>query len=159
MRRLHIHNAGWILSIKSEVSQEDAKTIIDESKQNFAEHFNKGWLDYRKSVTEAGDWACCRMERQRRHVSRRAGARIHRLPGWLWHDGPGLVAIRKSWHTVRAQLNRTPMPSQELIDPLRGVLARLIAQITPGDIKYSFFCRQRHRGSRRGDQAGENVYP
>jgi putrescine aminotransferase len=41
--------------------------------------------------------------------------------------------------TVRAQLNRTPMPSQELIDPLRGVLARLIAQITPGDIKYSFF--------------------
>ncbi len=32
------------------------------------------------------------------------------------------------------------MPSQELIDPLRGVLARLMAQITPGDIKYSFFC-------------------
>jgi putrescine aminotransferase len=32
------------------------------------------------------------------------------------------------------------MPSQELIDPLRGVLARLIAEITPGDIKYSFFC-------------------
>jgi putrescine aminotransferase len=31
------------------------------------------------------------------------------------------------------------MPSQELIDPLRGVLARLMAQITPGDIKYSFF--------------------
>jgi putrescine aminotransferase len=40
---------------------------------------------------------------------------------------------------VRAQLNRTPMPSQELIDPLRGVLARLLAMITPGDIKYSFF--------------------
>ena len=32
------------------------------------------------------------------------------------------------------------MPSQELIDPLRGVLARLMAEITPGDIKYSFFC-------------------
>jgi putrescine aminotransferase len=31
------------------------------------------------------------------------------------------------------------MPSQELIDPLRGVLARLMALITPGDIKYSFF--------------------
>jgi putrescine aminotransferase len=31
------------------------------------------------------------------------------------------------------------MPSQELIDPLRGVLARLLALITPGDIKYSFF--------------------
>ena len=32
------------------------------------------------------------------------------------------------------------MPSQELIDPLRGVLARLLAEITPGDLKYSFFC-------------------
>ena len=41
--------------------------------------------------------------------------------------------------TVKAQLNRTPMPSQELIDPLRGVLARLMADITPGNIKYSFF--------------------
>jgi putrescine aminotransferase len=42
--------------------------------------------------------------------------------------------------TVRAQMAHTPMPSQELIDPLRGVLARLLAMITPGDIKYSFFC-------------------
>jgi putrescine aminotransferase len=32
------------------------------------------------------------------------------------------------------------MPSQELIDPLRGVLAHLLAEITPGDIKYSWFC-------------------
>ncbi len=40
---------------------------------------------------------------------------------------------------VRAQLGRTPMPSQEPIDLLRGVLARLMALSTPGDIKYSFF--------------------
>jgi putrescine aminotransferase len=31
------------------------------------------------------------------------------------------------------------MPSQELIDPLRGVLANLMSQITPGNLKYSFF--------------------
>jgi putrescine aminotransferase len=31
------------------------------------------------------------------------------------------------------------MPSQELLDPLRGVLARLLAMITPGDIQYFFF--------------------
>ena len=42
---------------------------------------------------------------------------------------------------VRAQLTlRSPMPSQELIDPLRGALARLMALITPGDLQYSFFC-------------------
>jgi putrescine aminotransferase len=41
--------------------------------------------------------------------------------------------------TVKAQLNRSPMPSQELIDPLRGVLAKLLATITPGNLKYSWF--------------------
>ena len=40
---------------------------------------------------------------------------------------------------VQAQLLRTPMPSQELIDPLRGVLARLMSEITPGDLSYSWF--------------------
>jgi putrescine aminotransferase len=42
-------------------------------------------------------------------------------------------------NTVRAQLDRSPMPSQELLDPLRGVLARLLASIMPGDLKYSWF--------------------
>ena len=42
-------------------------------------------------------------------------------------------------NTVKAQLERSPMPSQELIDPLRGVLGRLLASITPGDLKYSWF--------------------
>jgi putrescine aminotransferase len=50
--------------------------------------------------------------------------------GW---SHPDVVAA------VRAQLGRTPMPSQELIDPLRGVLAHLMADITPGDLKYSWF--------------------
>jgi putrescine aminotransferase len=31
------------------------------------------------------------------------------------------------------------MPSQELIDPLRGVLAKLLADISPGDLKYAWF--------------------
>jgi putrescine aminotransferase len=31
------------------------------------------------------------------------------------------------------------MPSQELLDPLRGALARLLALVTPGDLQYFFF--------------------
>jgi putrescine aminotransferase len=42
-------------------------------------------------------------------------------------------------NTVKAQLERSPMPSQELLDPLRGVLGKLLASITPGDLKYSWF--------------------
>lgn len=40
---------------------------------------------------------------------------------------------------VRSQLLCNPMPSQELIDPLRGALARIMADTLPGDISYSFF--------------------
>lgn len=40
---------------------------------------------------------------------------------------------------VIAQLLCNPMPSQELIDPLRGSLARIMSLLLPGKIEYSFF--------------------
>lgn len=130
----------WLEIIhKPSLSQDEAKAIIEESKANFAEHFNKGWLDYRKSVTEAGDWAATEWTGN--------GALFYDVLGREYIDclgGYGLLDL--GWahpevvSAVRAQLTyRTPMPSQELIDPLRGVLARLMAAITPGDIQYSFF--------------------
>ena len=130
----------WIDIIhRTSLTADEGKQIIEESKTNFAEHFNKGWLDYRKSVTEAGDWAATEWTGE--------GAVFRDILGREYIDclgGYGMMAL--GWghpevvDTVRAQLARTPMPSQELIDPLRGVLARLMAQITPGEIKYSFFC-------------------
>ena len=130
----------WLEIIqKTELSEMEAKSIIEESQQNFAEHFNKGWLDYRKSVTEAGDWAATEWTGSgavfqdvlgRQYIDCLGGYGMMDL-GWAH---PEVVAA------VRAQLGRVPMPSQELIDPLRGVLARLMADITPGDIRYSFFC-------------------
>jgi len=129
----------WIELIhKPSLSEAEAKAVIDESKYNFAEHFNKGWLEYRKSVTEAGDWACVEWSG--------SGAIFKDVLGREYIDclgGYGMMDLGWSHpdvvNTVKAQLNRTPMPSQELIDPLRGVLARLLALITPGDMKYSFF--------------------
>jgi putrescine aminotransferase len=133
------YSKRWIDIIhKPTVSESEGKQIIQESKANFAEHFNKGWLEYRKSVTEAGDWAATEWTG--------SGAIFRDVLGREYIDclgGYGLLDLGWSHpeviDNVRAQLNRTPMPSQELIDPLRGVLARLMALITPGDIKYSFF--------------------
>ena len=52
------YSQRWIDIVhKPSLSQEEGKQIIEESKTNFADYFNKGWLEYRKSVTEAGDWA------------------------------------------------------------------------------------------------------
>ncbi|MFZ0532419.1 MAG: aminotransferase class III-fold pyridoxal phosphate-dependent enzyme [Anaerolineales bacterium] len=129
----------WIDIIhKTSVTEDEAKAIIEESKHNFAEHFNRGWLDYRKSITEAGDWASVEWSG--------TGAVFRDVLGREYIDclgGYGMMDL--GWghpeviDNVKAQLSRSPMPSQELIDPLRGVLARLLAMITPGDIKYSFF--------------------
>jgi putrescine aminotransferase len=119
-------------------SLEEAYQIIDESKDNFAEHYNRNWLEYRKSVTEAGDWAAVEWTG--------SGAVFKDVLGREYLDflgGFGMMDLGWSHpevvSTVRAQLGRTPMPSQELIDPLRGVLAKLLATITPGDLKYSWF--------------------
>jgi putrescine aminotransferase len=114
------------------------KWIIEESMKNFAEYFNKGWLDYRKSVTQAGQWAATEWTGRgatfedvlgRKYIDFLGGFGMMDL-GW---SHPEVVAA------VQAQLLRTPMPSQELIDPLRGVLAKLMADITPGDLKYAWF--------------------
>jgi len=130
----------WLELIKKpSVLEEEGKQIIEESKKNFADYFNTNWLEYRKSVTEAGDWACVEWNGRGALFKDVLGREyIDCLGGYGMMDHgwshPDVVAA------VASQLHRTPMPSQELIDPLRGVLARMMADITPGDIKYSFFC-------------------
>jgi putrescine aminotransferase len=134
------YSTRWIDIIhKTQLSEDEGKQVIEEAKQNFADYYNAGWLDYRKSVTEAGDWAATEWTGR--------GAVFCDVLGREYIDCLGAYGMMDlGWghpevvDAVRAQLGRTPMPSQELIDPLRGVLARLMAQITPGDIQYSFFC-------------------
>jgi putrescine aminotransferase len=134
------YSSRWIgLIHKNEFpTEQEAHEIIAESKANFAEHYNRNWLEYRKSVTEAGDWAAVEWGG--------SGAVFKDVLGREYLDflgGYGMMDLGWSHpdvvETVRAQLSRSPMPSQELIDPLRGVLAKLIASVTPGDLKYSWF--------------------
>jgi putrescine aminotransferase len=40
---------------------------------------------------------------------------------------------------VRAQLERQALHSQDLLDPLRAMLAKTLALLTPGELQYSFF--------------------
>jgi putrescine aminotransferase len=115
-----------------------ARWIVEESTHNFAEHFNRNWMEYRKSVTEAGDWASVEWRGKGAHFEDVFG---HTYIDWL--GGFGMMDL--GWchpevvEAVAAQLSRSPMPSQELLDPLRGALARLMSQITPGNLKYSWF--------------------
>ena len=41
---------------------------------------------------------------------------------------------------VSDQLRRQPLHSQDLLDPLRAMLAKALAMLAPGDLEFSFFC-------------------
>ena len=135
------YSATWIdiIKLKKHPDKKKAEWMINESLHNFAEHFNKWWLENRKSVTQWGMWAATEYAGKGAVFSDVLG---REYIDWLWGYGlfshgwshPDIISV------VEAQLALSPMPSQELIDPLRWVLAKLLADITPGDLKYSFFC-------------------
>lgn len=52
----------------------------------------------------------------------------------MGHRNPVVVSA------VQNQLAKQPLHSQELLDPLRAILAKTLAALTPGKLKYSFFC-------------------
>lgn len=129
----------WLNRIHNpKIAPFEAEEIVEETVYNFANHFNRGFLEYRKSVTEANGYASIEWTGR--------GAIVEDAFGRQWIDclgGFGLLDLGwshpKVVEAVKAQLGRTPMPSQELLDPLRGVMARLLAMITPGDLQYFFF--------------------
>ena len=121
---------------KDALTDADKKAIHDESIANFNENYNPGWLEYRKSVST--DSAFIEWEDE--------GDVFRDLNGTEFIDCLGGFGIFICGHnnqeikkTVRAQLDRFSLHSQELVDPLRGYLAKLLAMITPGDLQYSFF--------------------
>ena len=112
------------------------EAIIKESIANFNENVNPGWLEYRKSVST--DSAFVEWEDEGEVFRDVYGTEfIDCLGGFgIYACGHGNPEIKK---TVRAQLDRYCLHSQELVDPLRGYLAKILAMITPGDLQYSFF--------------------
>ena len=52
----------------------------------------------------------------------------------LGHRHPTVVKA------VMDQLQHQALHSQELLDPMRGYASELLGMLTPGDLRYSFFC-------------------
>jgi putrescine aminotransferase len=118
------------------LSAAEKKQIHDESIENFNKHVNPGWLEYRKSVST--DAAFIEWTDSVDHFEDLDGVEfIDCLGGFgIYTCGHRNPAILK---TVQAQLARYALHSQELIDPLRGYLAKITALSTPGDLQYCFF--------------------
>ena len=129
----------WLDIISStQLSDEEKQRIITETAENFNSYYNRGYLEYRKSMVEMRDEPALEWEGQ--------GSLLYDLTGRRFIDclgGYGIYSagIRhpKIVKAVADQLQRMPLSSQELIDPLRGALAELLGEIAPGDLQYSFF--------------------
>ena len=122
---------------KEALSEADKDRIVQDSIENFNEYVNPGWLVYRKSVsTDATfvEWE----DSQETFRDTHGHEFIDCLGGFgiytAGHRNPEII------RAVQAQLNRYALHSQELVDPLRGYLAKLVSMCTPGDLKYAFFC-------------------
>ena len=134
-----------IMTPDAEVTEEDRRRIAKETVENFGNHINKGFLEYRKSVTETSDFAVTEWYGQGSKMVDALGREfIDMLGGFgLYTAGirhPKIIAA------VKAQLDRSPQYSQEMLDPLRAHLAKVLALLTPGEIQYGFFANSGTEG-------------
>jgi len=127
-----------ILMPPDETPLEVREEIARKTVRNFRDHINKGFLEYRKSVTEATNFA---MTEWTGEGSILVDALDRQFLDVLGGFGLYSYGIRhpKIVASVKAQLDRSPQYSQEMLDPLRAQLARVIALLTPGKIQYGFF--------------------
>jgi putrescine aminotransferase len=130
--------SAYVLDLisKKELSADERRRVTEESVRYWTDHVNEGFLQYRKSVSTdytSVEW-------------RDEGSVFYDINGKEYIDCLGGFGIYVTGHrhpkvlkAVRDQLEKQAIHSQELIDPLRTYLAHLVAQITPGDLQFSFF--------------------
>lgn len=126
------------VSSGKKLATEDKNQIIKHTLENFDDYFNRGFLQYRKSVAEAEDIAAIEWTGQGSIIEDIMGRKfIDCLGGFgVYNMGirhPKIIAA------VKAQLERMPLSSQELLDPMRGFLAELLGELAPGDLQECFF--------------------
>lgn len=119
-----------------EIENADKEIMTNETIYHFDHYVSPGWLKYRKSVSTNSA-----MLEWRDHDSS-----VESLYGEDFIDCLGGFGIYTCGHrnqyivdTVKAQLDHQALHSQELLDPLRGYLAKAVSEITPGDLQYCFF--------------------
>ena len=121
------------------ISPAEKRQMVEETVEHFNHYVSPGWLAYRKSVSSDSE-AGAVLEWQDE------GAYCYGLNGEQFIDCLGGFGIYTCGHrnpeildVVKAQLDHQALHSQELLDPLRGYLAKAMADITPGELQYCFF--------------------
>jgi putrescine aminotransferase len=121
-----------------QLSEGELHSFIDETVKSYEQHINRGFLTYRKSVTESGQFAALEWSGHGSFLRDAIGREyIDCLGGFgIFSAGINHPKIVKA---VTDQLPRMALNSQELLEPWRAALAKLLAAITPGNLACSFF--------------------
>jgi putrescine aminotransferase len=138
-KEVFLDTQKWLSIITSDtLTEEQKQQIVGETIENFSFYYNRGYLDYRKSVVEMRDRPALEWVGE--------GSMFEDILGRKFIDclgGYGIYSagIRhpKIVNAVACQLARMPLSSQELLDPLRGALAKMLGEVAPGDLQYCFF--------------------
>jgi putrescine aminotransferase len=121
-----------------EMSLEEKQAFIAETVDSYERYYNRGFISYRKSVTQAGQFAALEWSGE--------GALLRDLLGREYIDCLGGYGIFSAGinhpRIIKAltdQLQRMALNSQELLEPWRAGLAKVLAEVTPGALQNSFF--------------------
>ena len=121
-----------------DLSTAEKHALIAETVESYEKYYNRGFIGYRKSVTEAGQFAALEWSGQ--------GSLLYDLLGREYIDCLGGYGIFSAGvnhprivKAVADQMRRMALNSQELLEPWRAALARVLAEVTPGDLQNSFF--------------------
>jgi putrescine aminotransferase len=118
------------------MTEDEKEFFINETRNNFNNHINPGFLEYRKSAG-SDDMAMEWMSNGDTFVDLQGNTYIDCLGGFgtfnCGHRHPKVI------ETVTNQLAKQPLSSAELIDANRSLLARILADVTPGNLQYTFF--------------------
>ncbi len=121
-----------------DMSLEEKQAFIAETVQSYEHYVNRGFITYRKSVTQAGQFAALEWSGQGSILKDLLGREyIDCLGGYgIFSAGINHPKIVKA---VKDQMERMALNSQELLEPWRAALAKTLAEVTPGDLQNCFF--------------------
>ncbi|WP_139492075.1 putrescine aminotransferase [Brevibacillus dissolubilis] len=123
---------------KEELSREDSEWIREETLNGYRDHVNPGYLFSRKTVDLSREFAFVEWrDRRNSFIDVDGNEYIDCIGGRgiynIGHRHPKVV------ETVQNQLKKQAMHTHDLLDPYRAVLAKTLAELAPGDLKYVFF--------------------
>ena len=118
-------------------TKKEKDEITREVVSNFMNHVNPGFLDFRKTVSNdfaAIDWTAT----ETTVIDIYGKEYIDCLGGYgIFNCGRRNEKVMKA--VIDQMIKKQALHSWDLLDPLRSYLAELMADITPGDLQYSFF--------------------